>query len=77
MHGDLKLDGAFMTLREIVATGINNVELRDEIYCQLMRQSRGNPQPESCARLYHIMSLCAMSFYPSKTLRKVRNIAVK
>ena len=72
MKGELKGDAANIAIRNMIAQGIDKVELRDEIYCQLIRQSTYNPNSEFCQRVWSVFSLCAVSFGPSHTLHKVR-----
>uniref|UniRef100_A0ABI8AM59 Myosin XVB n=1 Tax=Felis catus TaxID=9685 RepID=A0ABI8AM59_FELCA len=42
--------------------------LRDEIYCQVIKQVTGHPQQEHCARGWSFLSLLAGFFPPSTTL---------
>ncbi|XP_037666136.1 LOW QUALITY PROTEIN: unconventional myosin-XVB-like [Choloepus didactylus] len=42
--------------------------LRDEIYCQAVKQVTGHPQPEHCARGWSFLSLLTGCFPPSTTL---------
>ena len=72
MKGELKGDVANVAIRNMIAQGIEKVELRDEIYCQLIRQTICNPNSEYCQRVWSVFSLCAVSFGPSHTLNKVR-----
>ncbi|KAI5652087.1 myTH4 domain-containing protein [Phthorimaea operculella] len=46
-------------------------ELRDEVYCQLMKQTTSNrsPTPDSCQRAWRLMSILAAYFTCSNTLR--------
>ncbi|XP_026324836.1 unconventional myosin-XV isoform X2 [Hyposmocoma kahamanoa] len=46
-------------------------ELRDEVYCQLMKQTTSNrsPAPDSCQRAWRLMSILAAYFSCSNTLR--------
>ncbi|XP_059051494.1 unconventional myosin-XV [Achroia grisella] len=46
-------------------------ELRDEVYCQLMKQTTSNrsPAPDSCQRAWRLMSILAAYFTCSDTLR--------
>ncbi|XP_073092024.1 myosin XVB isoform X5 [Manis javanica] len=43
-------------------------KLRDEIYCQVIKQVTGHPRPELCARGWTFLSLLTGSFPPSTTL---------
>ena len=72
MKGELKGDAANVAIRNMIAQGIEKVELRDEIYCQLIRQTTCNPNSEYCQRVWSVFSLCTVSFGPSHTLNKVR-----
>ena len=72
MKGELKGDAANVAIRNMITQGIEKVELRDEIYCQLIRQTTCNPNSEYCQRVWSLFSLCAVSFGPSHTLNKVR-----
>jgi len=46
--------------------------MRDELYCQLVRMTTDNPAAEDqLCRLWTLLCLCAVSFSPSRTLRKV------
>ncbi|XP_077019366.1 myosin XVB [Tamandua tetradactyla] len=42
--------------------------LRDEIYCQVIKQVTGHPQPEHCAQGWKCLSLLTGCFPPSTTL---------
>uniref|UniRef100_A0A8C9P7C7 Myosin XVB n=1 Tax=Spermophilus dauricus TaxID=99837 RepID=A0A8C9P7C7_SPEDA len=43
-------------------------DLRDEMYCQVIKQVTGHPQPEHCARGWSFLSLLSGFFPPSTTL---------
>ncbi|XP_012891930.1 PREDICTED: uncharacterized protein LOC106001376 [Dipodomys ordii] len=43
-------------------------QLRDEMYCQVIKQVTGHPQPERCVRGWSFLSLLAGFFLPSTTL---------
>ena len=45
-----------------------NASLRDEIYCQLVRESNCNPNGENVRFVYQIMFCCLAVFPPSKLL---------
>jgi myosin XV len=48
-------------------------ELRDEVYCQLMKQTTSNRSqaPDSCQRAWRLMSILAAYFTCSDTLRYI------
>ena len=57
MKGELKEDVAYSVIRSIVSYGIKRVELRDEIYCQLVRQCTSNSHKDYLQRLWVLWSL--------------------
>ena len=59
-------------VRGLISHCIQRPELRDELYCQLIRMTTDNPAPEDqLCRIWTMLCLCAVSFSPSRTLRKV------
>ncbi|KAJ3444190.1 rho gtpase activation protein [Anaeramoeba flamelloides] len=55
-------------IKSILEIGINNVELRDEIYVQICKQTTNNPNPNSNLKAWGAMCLAAQTFPPSKML---------
>ena len=45
-------------------------ELRDEVYCQLVKQTRNNPSEENTLRGWQLMAICAGTYPPSQTLER-------
>jgi hypothetical protein len=43
-------------------------ELRDEVFCQVIKQTRGNPSPENEEKGWALLLLCLTSFAPSQSL---------
>ena len=43
-------------------------ELRDEVFCQVIKQTRGNPNPENAEKGWTLLLLCLSSFVPSQSL---------
>eukprot|EP00118_Oscarella_pearsei_P025077 m.307450 g.307450 ORF g.307450 m.307450 type:complete len:2013 (+) comp42307_c0_seq1:102-6140(+) len=68
--GDFKPDQVNLTLQSIIAYGLERPELRDEIFCQLMKQLTDTPKPEQSMRLWHMLCLCVVAFPPGKSLNK-------
>jgi len=61
-----------MSVHALIAQCIQRPELRDELYCQLVRLITDNPAVEDqLCRLWTLLCLCAVSFSPSRSLRKV------
>ncbi|CAH1792132.1 unnamed protein product [Owenia fusiformis] len=70
LKSDLKSEHTICTLKHIIGQGINRVELRDEIYCQLLRFTTDMPDKGGKHRLWFLMALSVVSFVPSRTLLK-------
>jgi len=52
--------------RWLISEGLAHGELRDEIYCQLMKQLTGNPNPEGVFKGWQIVCVLLTAFPPSK-----------
>ncbi|EGG24917.1 class VII unconventional myosin [Cavenderia fasciculata] len=57
-----------LVAQEIVLLGIQSPELRDEVFCQIYRQTNRNPRQESVRRAFELISFLATSFTPSESL---------
>ena len=68
--GDAGLDASkkspSLLAAEIVAVGIKNAPLRDELYCQLAKQTKANPEPLSTAQGWKLLVLCCATFAPTR-----------
>lgn len=69
---DTKLSGKKEKLLAdyIVQKGLSNINLRDEILCQLCNQTWKNESSDSCDRAWTLMAHCLSSFSPSPLLYK-------
>merc|ERR1712137_111489 len=56
--------------QDIIGRAINMPELRDEIYCQLCKQSCYNPKKESNHKIWELFVLSSIYFPPSRDLEK-------
>lgn len=74
LRGDMKQDQFNLTIQSTIAYGIERPELRDEIFCQLIRQVTDNPKDESVTRGWYFLTLCTIAFHPSKNFNKVGRI---
>ncbi|RDB25243.1 Rho GTPase-activating protein 39 [Hypsizygus marmoreus] len=52
--------------RWLLGEGLAHGELRDEIYCQLMKQLTGNPSTESVFKGWQLLCVLLITFPPSK-----------
>ncbi|KZT56655.1 Rho GTPase activation protein [Calocera cornea HHB12733] len=52
--------------RWLLQAGISYIELRDEIYCQVMKQLTENPNTESAFRGWQLLCVLIVTFPPSK-----------
>jgi hypothetical protein len=55
-----------ITAKAVVEVGVEKPSLRDEIYCQLCKQSRRNPNMKSLALCWRLIVLCACNFPPTR-----------
>ena len=71
LKGEFKPDQYNLTIQSIIAYGIERAELRDEIFCQIIRQVSNNPKEEAVMRGWHFLTLCVIGFPSSKNFNKV------
>ena len=64
-------DDALKVVQNYIRNGIDRVELRDELYCQMMRQCTECPEQSYQINAWSLMCLITASFSPSKNLHKV------
>ena len=76
LKGDMKSEQYNLTIQSTIAYGIDRPELRDEIFCQVIRQVTENPKDDAILRGWHFLTLCTISFPPSKNFNKVRDLTL-
>ena len=76
LKGDFKPDQANLTIQSTIAYGIERPELRDEIFCQLIRQITNNPKEDGIVAGWHFLTLCVIAFPPSKAFRNVSRACI-
>jgi hypothetical protein len=69
VRGELSVATSLPFLQALVASCLDKAALRDEVLCQLIRQTNGNPVLEQQLQAWHALCLCCMSFPPSETLQ--------
>ncbi|XP_035824689.1 myosin-I heavy chain [Aplysia californica] len=70
MRDEVKDDAAISLVQWLVKSGIDRIELRDEILIQLLRQTNENPDSSALANAWSLLCLCTAAFSPSKHLHK-------
>lgn len=68
LRKELKPEVEVQCFQSVVAYCLEQEELRDEIYCQLMRQTTNNPNTDEQLRGWHMLCICCASFPPGKIL---------
>jgi myosin-7 len=68
LRKELKPEVEIQCFQSVVAYCLEQVELRDEIYCQIIRQITNNPSPDEQIRGWHMLAICCASFPPGKIL---------
>ena len=63
-----KLDdaGKFEIAQKLLHQGLKRPELKDELFMQLLKQTRGNPNQHSRGRAWELFHLIAATMPPSK-----------
>lgn len=68
LKGDLKPVKSVQLIQSTVAHCLSRPELRDEIFCQLIKQTTNNPKADSAVKAWEILCCLCVSFPPSKIL---------
>jgi hypothetical protein len=55
--------------QKLLHQGLKRPELKDELYMQLLKQTRGNPNPQSRACAWELFHLVSATMPPSKARR--------
>merc|ERR1711871_1333572 len=63
--GDRQYSYPILLAQEVTRCGLENHGIRDEIYCQIVKQLIDNPQRSSVSRGWNLMALCLQTFPPS------------
>lgn len=67
VHGEMLGAMAALELaQKLLHQGLKRVELRDELYMQLIKQTRGNPNPTAKAKAWQLFYLTAATMPPTK-----------
>lgn len=63
--GDKRMPFPAMLAHKILESGFEKEYLRDEIFCQVMKQLRKNPGPDSVGKGWQIFAMASSAFLPS------------
>lgn len=67
VHGEMLGAMAALELaQKLLHQGLKRVELRDELYMQLVKQTRGNPNPAARTKAWQLFYLTAATMPPTK-----------
>ena len=75
--GDRHYSYPVILAHELITAGIEHVELRDELYCQIMKQLINNPSESSKRRGWNLMALALSSFPPSDDLENFLEVFLR
>jgi hypothetical protein len=59
----------FDIAQKLLHQGLKRSELKDELFMQLVKQTRGNPNWHSCAKAWELFHMVAATMPPSKVRR--------
>ncbi len=68
--GDLTAKDADKIVNVLLPRGLKVPQLRDEIYCQLMKQTNHHPKPKHALKGWELCCMCCSLFTPSPDLRE-------
>eukprot|EP00456_Euglypha_rotunda_P048582 TRINITY_DN3893_c0_g1_i4.p1 TRINITY_DN3893_c0_g1~~TRINITY_DN3893_c0_g1_i4.p1 ORF type:complete len:409 (-),score=58.11 TRINITY_DN3893_c0_g1_i4:167-1291(-) len=66
--GDRKYQAPNILASELLTLCLQQKELRDEVYCQLIKQLTNNPKQESIQKGWDLMTLCLATFPPGSEM---------
>ena len=75
--GDRKVVEVDATAHELLEQCLQIPALRNEVYCQLMKQLTQNPNSESESRGWNLMAMCCATFPPGSDLEKYLEFFLK
>lgn len=74
LQGDKTYAQPELLLVDVLKQGLENVELRSEIYCQIVKQLTQNPNGPSMAKGWDAMLICLATFPPRQLQSNKRDI---
>ena len=62
---------------EIIKKGHSQIEFRNEIYCQLIKQLTNNNKTQSVNRGWNLLNICLYVFPPSRELENYLEVFIR
>lgn len=69
--GENKETETMVHIRAVVTNGLEKLSLRDEIYCQLVKQTHNNLKEKCEALMWELMAICCGCFAPCYFLKNL------
>jgi len=75
--GDREYNSPAILAKELVDMALEHPNVRDEIYCQIIKQLRRNPNAQSVSRGWQLMAICLEAFPPKSEFENYLEIFLR